>query len=152
MNIDLLKEILEVFGQADLHKMKLQTENFTINLEKAPVLPPAMPPAQTAAEVPAVQAQIQTTPQEQKSEAGADIPAGTQVKTPLVGVFYTAPTPESKPFVEVGQKVKKGDTLCIVEAMKVMNKIEAPCDGVVTIVFPNNGDMVEFDQILMVIA
>ena len=78
--------------------------------------------------------------------------AGETVKAPLVGVFYTAPAPDAAPFVTVGQRVKKGDTLCIIEAMKLMNEIESTHDGVIARVLAENGAMVEFGQPLFEIA
>ena len=72
----------------------------------------------------------------------------TQVKSPLVGVFYAAPAPDAAPFVKVGDTVKKGDVLCIVEAMKLMNEIVAETDGVVVDICAGNGDVVEFGQTL----
>lgn len=73
------------------------------------------------------------------------------VKSPMVGVFYSKPSPEDKPYVSVGTKVKKGQTLCIIEAMKLMNEIPADKDGVISKVFPSDGDLVEFGQDLFVI-
>ena len=77
--------------------------------------------------------------------------SGTPVEAPLVGIFYSAPAPEEPPFIEVGQQVKKGDTLFIIEAMKTMNEITAPCDGTVSRILAQNGDMVEYKQVLVVI-
>lgn len=77
--------------------------------------------------------------------------AGTPVKAPLVGTFYCAPSPEEKPFVSVGQSVKKGDVVGIIEAMKLMNEITAPEDGVVKSIFAENGNMVEYGEVLMVL-
>ncbi|MCL1807593.1 MAG: acetyl-CoA carboxylase biotin carboxyl carrier protein [Oscillospiraceae bacterium] len=68
------------------------------------------------------------------------------VKAPLVGVFYASPAPDAPPFVKAGQKVKKGDPICIIEAMKMMNEIESPLDGTVAVVLAENGEMVEFGQ------
>ncbi len=76
---------------------------------------------------------------------------GTPVKAPLVGTFYCAPSPEEKPFVSVGQSVKKGDVIGIIEAMKLMNEITAPEDGVVKNIFAENGNMVEYGEVLMVL-
>ena len=74
------------------------------------------------------------------------------VKSPLVGTFYRAPSPESPPFVEVGSEVKKGDTLCIIEAMKVMNEIKSEYDGVVKEILVENGQPVEYGQVLFAIS
>jgi len=73
------------------------------------------------------------------------------VKSPLVGTFYRAPSPTSPPFVELGQKVKKGDVLCIIEAMKVMNEIKSDYDGIVKEILVENGKPVEFGQVLFII-
>ena len=71
---------------------------------------------------------------------------------PLVGTFYSTPSPDEPPFIEVGQSVKKGDTLFIIEAMKTMNEIVAPCDGTVSRIMAQSGDMVEYDQTIVVIV
>jgi len=76
----------------------------------------------------------------------------TEVKAPLVGVFYVASSPESEPFVKVGQGVEAGETVCILEAMKVLNEIKAPISGTVTAIHVANGDVVEFDQVLLEIG
>ena len=73
-----------------------------------------------------------------------------EIKSPIVGTFYTTPGPDSPPFVNVGDRVKKGDTLCIIEAMKLMNKINSEYDGQIKDILVSNEDAVEFDQILMV--
>lgn len=77
---------------------------------------------------------------------------GEPIRSPMVGTFYRSPSPTSKPFVEVGQKVRAGDTLCIIEAMKMLNQIEADRDGVVTAVLVENGQPVEFDQPLFLVS
>ena len=85
------------------------------------------------------------------AEAAPAAPAGHTVKSPMVGSFYRASSPEAKSFVEVGSKVSVGDTLCIIEAMKMMNQIESDKAGVVTAILVNNQDAIEFDQPLFVI-
>jgi acetyl-CoA carboxylase biotin carboxyl carrier protein len=86
------------------------------------------------------------------AEAAAPaVPAGHQVLSPMVGTFYGAPSPDAKPFVKVGQSVTAGETLCIVEAMKMMNQIEADKSGVVTAILVEDGQPVEFDQALVII-
>ncbi|WP_289168346.1 acetyl-CoA carboxylase biotin carboxyl carrier protein, partial [uncultured Parasutterella sp.] len=97
---------------------------------------PAAPAAQPAAPAPAVT---------------ANTPSGTQVTSPMVGTFYRAPSPGADPFVEVGTQVKKGDTLCIIEAMKLLNEIEAEVSGTVKEILVDNASPVEFGQPLFVI-
>ena len=79
-------------------------------------------------------------------EEPAPVKEGTLVLAPTVGVFYSAPGPDARPFVEVGDQVKKGDTLCIIEAMKLMNEIPAEVDGTVAEICVGNGQVVEFNQ------
>ena len=117
--------------------------------EPAPVIaaaPVAAAPAAPAA--PSAPAAEGTAP---APAAEDDIPAGTQVKSPLVGTFYSSPSPDEPPFVLVGQQVKEGDTLCIIEAMKIMNEIKSPCEGKVVRIMAQPGDMVEYNQVLFVI-
>lgn len=102
----------------------------------APAPAPAAPAAQPAAPAPAVT---------------ANTPSGTQVTSPMVGTFYRAPSPGADPFVEVGTQVKKGDTLCIIEAMKLLNEIEAEVSGTVKEILVDNASPVEFGQPLFVI-
>ena len=91
------------------------------------------------------------TPATPVEEASAQAAEGEVVESPLVGVAYLSPSPEKPAFVSVGDTVKKGQTLLIVEAMKVMNEIKAPCDGTVTSILVENEALVEYDQALMVI-
>ena len=99
---------------------------------------PAAVPAAAPASSPAAEAK----PAEAKGKA---------ITSPMVGTFYAASSPEAAPFVEVGSTVNVGDVVCIIEAMKVMNEIKAPCDGTVTSILVENEALVEYDQALMVI-
>ena len=119
-----LKELLSCFESSSLGKMKLSTQEFTIELERPCAAAPAVPvPASAAAAVP-------TQPQ---------APAGGTV---------TAPSPDQPPFVKVGDRVKKGDTLCLIEAMKMMSELPAPCDCEITAVLKENGALVSFGEAL----
>jgi acetyl-CoA carboxylase biotin carboxyl carrier protein len=111
------------------------TTTINMPLGAAPAAAPAAPPAPSPA-----------------PEAPPAEPAGHLVKAPMVGTFYRAGSPGAPPFVEVGQSVRKGDTLCIIEAMKLMNEIESDVDGVVKAILVENGQPVEFDQPLFVIG
>ena len=146
-----LREIISVFRESGLAKMEVSEttaeETFSLKLESAAAAQPAAMP------VPAVQ-YVQAAPglpaEEQKAEPGEikDYDKYRNVKSPMVGIFYTAPSPEAEPFVKVGSKVKKGDTLCIIEAMKLMNDVVAEEDGEIVEVCAENGSLVEFGQTL----
>lgn len=146
-----LREIISVFRESGLAKMEVSEttaeETFSLKLESAAAAQPAAMP------VPAVQ-YVQAAPglpaEEQKAEPGEikDYDKYRNVKSPMVGIFYTATSPEAEPFVKVGSKVKKGDTLCIIEAMKLMNDVVAEEDGEIVEICAENGSLVEFGQIL----
>ncbi|MDU1748335.1 MAG: acetyl-CoA carboxylase biotin carboxyl carrier protein [Klebsiella aerogenes] len=125
----------------DIRKIKklieLVEESGISELEIAPIAQPQAPAAAAPAAAPA-------------AEAKAEI-SGHIVRSPMVGTFYRTPSPDAKAFVEVGQKVNVGDTLCIVEAMKMMNQIEADKAGVVKAILIESGQPVEFDEPLVVI-
>jgi acetyl-CoA carboxylase biotin carboxyl carrier protein len=104
-----------------------------VAMHHAPVAAPVAPPPATAPAAP-------------RAEAKAAEAPGTLVSSPFVGTFYRAPSPDSPPFTDVGQKVKKGQVLCIVEAMKLMNEIESEVDGTVAEIYVQNGSPVEFSE------
>lgn len=142
-------DLMDAVRQRNLSAFSLKCEDFQIRIEaqQAPVAVAA--PAVAVAAAPAAAA----APQAQPAAASPveESFSGTPVEAPLVGIFYSAPAPEEPPFIEVGQQVKKGDTLFIIEAMKTMNEITAPCDGTVSRILAQNGDMVEYKQVLVVI-
>lgn len=147
MKLDIIKELMDKFSDSDIHKMDVEFDDIKIKLEKEDVKEvvmtqaPAMPMPSQPVPVPAAPALSASVQEESVS--------GEMVKAPLVGVFYSKNSPEAKSFVEVGSHVNVGDTLCIIEAMKVMNEIKAPISGTVTSILVKDEDLVEFDQVLM---
>ena len=149
MDIRKIKKLIELVEESGITELEVQEEEGTVRISRAapaaiqyaaaPVAPVAAP---AAAPAPAAAA---------PAEAPAAEVSGHQVRSPMVGTFYRSPSPEAKAFVEVGQTVKVGDALCIVEAMKMMNRIEADKAGVVKAILVNDGEAVEFDQPLIVI-
>ncbi len=144
-------ELMDALASKKLGEVAIELEGVKIKIKAAapaPVIAAApsavAAPAASAAPAAAAAAETETAPAD-------DLPAGTQVKSPLVGTFYSAPSPDEPPFVLVGQEVKEGDTLCIIEAMKVMNEIKAPCSGKVVRIMVQPGDMVEYNQLLCII-
>lgn len=144
-------ELMDALASKKLGEVAIELEGVKIKIKAAAPAPviaaapsAAAAPAASAAPAAAAAAETETAPAD-------DLPAGTQVKSPLVGTFYSAPSPDEPPFVLVGQEVKEGDTLCIIEAMKVMNEIKAPCSGKVVRIMVQPGDMVEYNQVLCII-
>lgn len=136
MKLDFIKQIMSEFDQSNVTKMKVEIDDLKIELEKESEKVEYVKPVE----------KIEVSTQVEKPQV-----TGTPVKSPIVGVFYSASSPESDPYVTVGKTVKKGDIVCIIEAMKVMNEIKAPCDGTVTSILVENEALVEYDQALMVI-
>lgn len=135
MDLQQIKELALLMQQTGLTSLHLTEGAVNIQMERAG----------TAA---AVCAQPIQTECPQPQENPKPQQEGHKVLSPMVGVFYSAPSPQSKPFVEVGSRVKKGDVLCIVEAMKLMNEITAELDGEIVEVCAASGDVVEYGQTL----
>lgn len=151
MDIRKIKKLIELVEESGITELEVQEEEGTVRISRAaPAVAPAAIQYAAAPVAPAVApaaAPVAAAP----AEAPAAEISGHQVRSPMVGTFYRSPSPEAKAFVEVGQTVKVGDALCIVEAMKMMNRIEADKAGVVKAILVNDGEAVEFDQPLIVI-
>ncbi len=142
---ELALELMDAVCAHKLAEFELETDDFRISLKTQAPAPIVQTVASAPTAVPAAPVMAAA------ATAQEDTIKGTRVEAPLVGIFYSAPSPEEPPFVEVGQKICKGDTLFIIEAMKTMNEIAAPCDGTVSRIFAQNGDVVEYKQLLVVI-
>lgn len=148
MKIDLVKQLINEFENSEVFKMKVEIDDIKLKLEKTPVTPVNVvntPVTPVATQVTNTEI-INNPPIKEEPEVN-----GIPVKSPIVGVYYASSSPSAKPYVEVGSKVKTGQVLCIVEAMKVMNEIKAPIDGTVTSIMANSEDLIEYDQVLMII-
>ena len=148
---DVALELMNALKAKNLGEVELEMDDVKIKIKSAP---PA-PVVPVAAAPVAATATPAGTPAAAQDEAAAspaeELPAGTEVKSPLVGTFYSSPAPDAPPFVLVGQKVKEGDTLFIIEAMKTMNEVKSPCDGTVSRILAQPGDMVEYNQTVAII-
>jgi len=144
-----LKTLIRIFETSELTRLRVEREDATVELRKEASKP--APVKRNASEDVSVQCAGETEGRHVEAEPQPQKPSRetTPVKAPLVGTFYEAPAPDQPPFVQEGQTIKQGETLCIVEAMKVMNEIPAPCDGTVSTIHASNGELVEFDQLLM---
>jgi acetyl-CoA carboxylase biotin carboxyl carrier protein len=153
MDIRKIKKLIELVEESGIAELEISEGEESVRISRNGTAAPApvqyaAAPAPVAAVAPAAAA----APAPAATEAAAPaVPAGHQVLSPMVGTFYRSPSPDAKSFVEVGQTVNAGDTLCIVEAMKMMNQIEADKSGVVTAILVEDGQPVEFDQPLVVI-
>ncbi len=148
MKIEEIKELIQALEQSTLTSLEVSQGSDSVRLEKnyAAAVGQVAPISMPVSTAPAVETATPTEP------APAPQPKGSAVTCPLVGVFYAAASPEDAPFVTVGSSVKKGDVLCIVEAMKLMNEITAEKDGVVTQICVENGQVVEYGQPLFYLA
>ena len=157
MDIRKIKKLIELLEDSSLSEIEIVEGEESVRLSRgggvmaaaqmaapmmaAPMAPAAAPAAAPVAEAPAAPA---------AAEEDA-IPDGQVVRAPMVGTFYASSSPEADPFVSMGQSVSAGDTLCIIEAMKMFNQIEADFSGTVVAILADNGQPVEFDQPLFVI-
>lgn len=149
MDIRKVKKLIELLEQSGVAEIEITEGEESIRISReSSAAPAAAPAAPVAAPAPAA------APAAEASAAGEEAdttPSGHQVCSPMVGTFYAAPSPGASPFVQVGDRVSEGDTLCIIEAMKLMNQIEADKTGTIKAVLVENGQPVEFDQPLFVI-
>jgi len=147
MDLRKIKKLIELLEESNLAELEIHEGEESVRLSRptaaaaqatAPVAPAAAPPASQPAE---------------SSGQGSEesLPDGEVVRSPMVGTFYDCPDPESAPFVKEGDKVSRGDTLCLIEAMKMFNQIESEYQGTIAAVLVESGQPVEFDQPLFVI-
>jgi len=154
MDIRKIKKLIELVEESGIAELEITEGEESVrinrnNMSAGPAYPQFAP--QQYAPAPAQQASAPAAPVAVEAEAAPAAPTGHQVKSPMVGSFYSAASPEAPAYVEVGSQVKVGDTLCIVEAMKMMNQIESDKAGTVKAILVENGEPVEFDQPLFII-
>jgi len=156
MDIRKVKKLIELLEESNIGEIEIKEGEESVRISRhgaqqaAPVAYAAPAPV-AAAPAPAAPAPAEAPVAEAAAPAAAPV-ADNAVLSPMVGTFYRAPSPEAPSFVEVGQTVRVGDVLCIVEAMKMMNQIEADRAGTVTAIHVENGEAVEFDQPLISIS
>lgn len=153
MNIQEIRELAKIMQETGLTSVHLTEGALDIQMERAVAAASAVSPVPMPVEAavlpqpipaPAVQQPVEEAP----AASSIDFNHITEVKSPMVGVFYAAPSPDAQPYVQVGSKVKKGDVLCIIEAMKLMNEITAEQDGEIVDICVNSGEVVEYSQTL----
>ena len=149
MDLRKIKKLIELVEDSGVAELEIQEGEESVRISRtsstpapAPVQYAAAPAPQPAAPAPAVATE---------SAPAKEEVSGHQVRSPMVGTFYAAPSPNAKDFVEVGQQVNVGDVLCIVEAMKMMNQIEADVSGKIKAILVKNGEPVEYDEPMFII-
>ena len=152
MDIRKVKKLIELLEESGIAEIEIKEGEESVRISRDSPHAPTMPIQYAAAPAPAMAA---PAPAAASTDAGDDessnIVSGHQVTSPMVGTFYEAPSPGAAAFTEVGKKVKEGDVLCIIEAMKMLNQIESDKSGTVKAVLVDNGQPVEFGQPLFVI-
>ena len=161
MNLDDIKKVLELVREHDLAEFELEQDGLKLRVRKAGSDVAGFAPVQMVQAAPAPQAAVAVPPAVAASQAAAaataalavdDTPVDlAMIKSPIVGTFYRAPEPGAANFVEVGSRVRKGQVLCIIEAMKLMNEIESDTDGEITAVYVENGKPVQFGDRLFAV-
>jgi len=152
MDIRKIKKLIELLHDTDVAEIEISEGEESVRITRGSTNQIVVQSPQLSAPQPMVTTQLATPTATEDSSTATSTPAGHQVKSPMVGTFYRSPSPDAAAFIEVGSEVKKGDTLCIVEAMKMMNPIEADASGKVLAILVDDSDPVEFDQPLVVIG
>ena len=152
MDIRKVKKLIELLEESGIAEIEITEGEESVRISRNG---PGQPQMQMMMQAPAQMMPAPAAPAAAASAPAAAaapvMPAGHAVKSPMVGTFYRSPSPGAKSFVEVGQAVKEGEVLCIIEAMKMMNQIESDKTGTVKAILANNGDPVEFGQPLFII-
>jgi len=163
MDLEFLRGLIEAVDQAGIDSIEINRAGTRIRISKTPPVAPFAPesarpvsaPAPAPAPAPSAPAQLHVSGPATPAEPAPPAPPAAEprtnlvdVKSPMVGTFYRAPAPDAPPYVEVGTPVKKGQTLCILEAMKLMNELECEVDGTVREILVENADPVEYGQVL----
>jgi acetyl-CoA carboxylase biotin carboxyl carrier protein len=159
MDLKLVKNILDLISDSDVNEVSIEEGDFKIKVKKtsdirqgdSPVYHYQVPQQAQAAPQQVPQTAAESSGKPPASQEKKETVEGETVRSPIVGTFYRAASPDSDPFVEVGDKIDKGETLCIVEAMKIMNEIESEFSGIVHKILVEDAQPVEFDQPLFII-
>lgn len=159
MDLKEIKNILDLIAESEVNQVTIEEGDFKIKVKKtADVVAGSSAPVQYQMPAPPQQPQTPAAPQGQPGNTGGQDTAsggedvdGQVVESPIVGTFYSSPSPDDDPFVSVGDQVEEGQTLCIVEAMKIMNEIDSEVSGTLKKILVDDGDAVEFEQPLFIV-
>ena len=147
MDLRKLKTLIDLVSESDISELEITEAEGKVRIVKCGAQVMVAAPQYAAAPAPAAPTAAAVV-----AEAAPVVETGHTVKSPMVGTFYTASSPGSAAFVEIGSSVKKGETVCIIEAMKLLNEIEADADGIIKKILVENGQPVEFGQPLFIIG
>jgi acetyl-CoA carboxylase biotin carboxyl carrier protein len=153
MDLRKLKKLIDLVQESGIAELEITEGEEKVKIVKGGAVSISAAPPVAAA--PAIAESRPAAPMAPAAAPAAEAAAGQEghvVKAPMVGTFYRSPSPDAKPFVEVGQAVKEGETICIIEAMKLMNEIEADASGVVKAILVENGQPVEYGQPLFILG
>ena len=152
MDLRKLKTLIDLVSESSISELEITEAEGKVRIVKAAAaVPMAVPAAVAPVAVAAAPASVSAPAVAPEAAAPAPAEAGRVIKSPMVGTFYRSSSPGSKAFVDVGSAVKEGDAVCIIEAMKIMNEIEADTAGTITRILCDNGQAVEFGQPLFVV-
>ncbi len=151
MDIRKIKKLIDMIGESDVAEIEIHEGEESVRISRHSSIPVAAPIYAPAPIMAAAAPVAESAPDTSVKKGDADPLTGHVVRSPMVGTFYRSPTPGAKVFVELGQRVESGQTLCIIEAMKILNQIEADKSGKVTKILVENGQPVEYNQPLFVI-
>ena len=155
MDIRKVKKLIELLEESNVQEIEIKEGEESVRISRGGTLVPApqhIPPSPVPAAISPARAEAAPAVTEDQNLTTSSQVEGHAICSPMVGTFYQSPSPESPAFINIGQSVNKGDVVCIVEAMKMMNQIEADQSGVVQAILVNDGEPVEFDQQLIIIA
>src|SRR5262245_57021803 len=154
MNLDDIKQILNLVREHDLAELEIERDGLKVRVRKSGQQVAIVPPTAPLVAAPAPSVPVAAAAGAAPPAAPADVAGGVDlavIKSPIVGTFYRSSEPGARPFVEVGDVVKKGQVLCIIEAMKLMNEIESDCDGEIAAIYLENGKPVQFGDRLFAV-
>ena len=152
MDLRKIKKLIDLLEESNLAEIEIKEGEESVRLARVTTSPVTVAPQQVQAAPAAMPMQSPVQAATGGAKAAPDLPDGDVVRSPMVGTFYASPSPDKPPFVSVGQAVKAGETLGIIEAMKMFNPIEAEVSGTVLKIMIESGQPVEFDQPLFVIG
>ncbi len=151
LNFDEIKELLELVASKGLSGLEIERSGFRLTIDGRPQVAAGTQPVEAAAPAPVPATEVTPRADEPSATVETSETVGHIVPSPIVGTFYSAPSPDADPYVRVGDRVTEGQVLCIVEAMKLMNEIESDVDGVVVEIYPQNAQPVEYGERLFAI-